>query len=70
MNQTIKSNLRDALVTTIDSYSPEYVWQSEECDTYISGLVDSIERFEDECEKDLNDRTDTQNWLDKEQGKP
>lgn len=42
-------DLRDSIQVAISSYSPEYLSMSEEADTYLKGLVDSIRRFEDEC---------------------
>lgn len=62
MNQIIKQNLREELVRVINSFNPEYVDMSSECDTYISGLLDSIERFGDEC------ASYTQDQLEKQQG--
>lgn len=69
MNSTKKDNIKDALIRVINSYSPEYISQSEEASTHFYSLIDSIERFEDECEEDNKNEEDKQEWLDKEQGK-
>jgi hypothetical protein len=63
MNQIIKQNLREELVRTINSFNPEYIEQSEECDTYLSGLIDSIERFEEECNTELVEKIDREGWF-------
>lgn len=50
MTTTKKDLLRDALISTINSFSPEYVDQAEDADYSISQLLDSIEDFEDEVD--------------------
>ena len=45
-----KNLLRDALVSTINSFSPEYFDLAEDSDYKLSQLLDSIEEFENECD--------------------
>lgn len=49
-----KDLLRDALISTINSFSPEYIEQAEDADYSISQLLDSIEEFEEEVDDYLN----------------
>lgn len=42
--------LRDKIIEAINTVSPEYVDQSEDCDYSISQLLDSVEEFDRECE--------------------
>lgn len=58
MTTTKKDLLRDALISTINSFSPEYVEQAEDADYSISQLLDSIEEFETECEEVLDSQED------------
>lgn len=48
-----KENLREAIISLINSFSPEYVDLAEDQDYSISQLLDSIETFEDEAEEGL-----------------
>ena len=50
MTDTKKENLREALISLINSFSPEYVDQADDSDYEISQLLDSIEEFENECD--------------------
>lgn len=58
MTQAKKDLLRDALISTINSFSPEYIEQAEDADYSISQLLDSIEEFETECEEGLDSQED------------
>lgn len=50
MTSTKKDLLRDALISTINSFSPEYFDQAEDSDYELSQLLDSIEEFEEEVD--------------------
>jgi len=69
MNSIKQQNLLDELVVLIARYNPEYVSQSEESETYIWGLINSIGRFEDECEQSAKEELEKQNDLAEMQGK-
>jgi len=55
---TKKDLLRDALISTINTFNPEYIDQAEDADYSISQLLDSVEEFENECEDSLNSQED------------
>jgi len=69
MNSIKKQNILDEIVVLIAKYNPEYVSQSSESETYVWGLINSIERFEDECEESAKENLEKQNTLDELQGK-
>lgn len=50
MTNSKKDLLRDAIISTINSFSPEYFDQAEDSDYELSQLLDSIEEFENECD--------------------
>lgn len=58
MTTTKKDLLRDALISTINSFSPEYFDQAEDSDYELSQLLDSIEEFENECDDSLASQED------------
>lgn len=58
MTTTKKDLLRDALISTINSFSPEYFDQAEDSDYELSQLLDSIEEFENECDDSLESQED------------
>lgn len=69
MNSIKQQNLLDELVVLIARYNPEYVSQSSESETYIWGLINSVGRFEDECEESVKEESEKQNALEEMQGK-
>lgn len=58
MTTTKKDLLRDALISTINTFNPEYFDQAEDAYYSISQILDSIEEFENECEESLNSQED------------
>lgn len=58
MTTSKKDLLRDALISTINSFSPEYMEQAEDADYSISQLLDSVEEFENECDESNNSQED------------
>ncbi len=54
MTTTKKDLLRDALISTINSFSPEYLDQAEAGHESLDLLVDDIEVFENECDDYLS----------------
>lgn len=69
MNSIKEQNLLDEIVVLIARYNPEYVSQSSESETYIWGLINSIGRFEDECEESVKLDLEKNNALEELQGK-
>ena len=49
MNEIQKENLREALVTVINCYNPEFVEQSEYGSSDLDVLIEHMEEFADEC---------------------
>lgn len=58
MTTTKKDLLRDAIISTINSFSPEYFDQAEDSDYELSQLLDSIEEFENECDDSFESQED------------
>ena len=52
MTPTKKENLRESLISLINSFSPEYISQASYSDYELSQLIDSIEEFETEQEEE------------------
>ena len=49
MTNEKREALRNELIFTVGKYNPEYFDTCDEAEVYLKGLLDSIQRFNDEC---------------------
>ena len=63
MKSTKRDILIEGVIRVINSCSPEFIEQCEEASKSIYYLIDSIEKFEDECEEQVKVEKEKQDGI-------